>query len=108
MARSKSFDYPHTCPTIDKEIDRCKSSLEDGISDIIIDVCPYIPSEVLAKISREKSSQLFESISNYFETVRESNQDIRGEACRKIDSLISEIEDLKSVIQDLERESNSA
>lgn len=102
MARRNSFDFAHTCPKIDKAIDSCKDTLESYLSGYIENLCPYIPSTEVERISKDWSKEMYNAISDYFENVRQTNEKMRDEANRQIANLEDEISTLKNEIKSLE------
>jgi gas vesicle protein len=104
MARRNSFDFPHTCPKIDKAIDSCKDSIESYLIDYISELSPMIPDEEVERIAKEWSKQMYDNISDCFESVRQTNEEMREEANRQISSLEDELESTKDEIKNLERQ----
>lgn len=104
MARRNSFDFAHTCPRIDKAIDTCKDRLESYLTDYINEMCPMIPDEKAAEIAKYWSKQMYDDISDCFESVRETNEEMREEANRQIASLEDELSDAKDEIESLVRQ----
>ncbi len=104
MARRNSFDFPYTCPKIDKAINDCKYTLESYLSDYIEDLCPHIPNEEVKRISKDWSEQMYEAISDYFEIVRKTNEEMRDEANRQIAYLENRILALEEEIKSLEKQ----
>lgn len=79
-----NFYYQHTCPKIDKEISDFDGALEDCISSV----------ELIIRDLSSKANKAFES-------VRETNEDMRRAANEQIDDLMQEIEELKIQVSDL-------
>lgn len=104
MARRNSFDFAHTCPKIDKAIDSCKYILESYLTDYITEMCPMIPKEKISEIAKDWSKQMYDDISDCFENVRQTNEEMRAEANRQIASLEDELENAKDEIKHLERQ----
>lgn len=104
MARRSSFDFAHTCPKIDKAIGSCKDTIESYLSGYIENLSPYIPQAEIELIAKEWSKELYDAISDCFESVRETNEEMRDEANRQIANLESEIETLKDDVKSLERQ----
>lgn len=104
MNQKKSFDFPYTCPLIDKEIEYCKNTIENYLTDYIEKLCPLMPEEEIKKISKQWGKDLYDAISSCFEIIRETNEKIRNEAEKQIDILENEIEILKSEIESLQNE----
>ena len=104
MARRNSFDFAHTCPKIDKAIENCKDTLESYLFGYIEDLCPYIPSSEVERISKEWSKQMYDAISDCFESVRQTNEEMRDEANRQIANLEDEISNLEDEVEYLENQ----
>jgi gas vesicle protein len=104
MARRNSFDFAHTCPKIDKAIDSCKDRLESYLTDYINEMCPMIPDTKVSKIAKEWSTQMYDDISDCFESVRQTNEEMRDEANRQIESLEDELENEKDEVKHLRRQ----
>jgi predicted RNase H-like nuclease (RuvC/YqgF family) len=104
MARRSSFNYPHTCPKIDKAIASAKHVIQSHLRDYIKDLCPYIPDEKAIELSDDWGVIIYDNISDCFEIVRETNEDMRREANSRIDRLVDEISDLNEQIEELERQ----
>ncbi len=102
MAKRSGFDYPHTCPSIDKNIKWFEDSLKESLKDLILNISPYIPEEVALKLSNERGEEILKEFLNHFEEVRKSNEDMRREAENQIESKDREIGDLAGEIRDLE------
>lgn len=102
MARRNSFDFAYTCPKIDKAIENCKDTLESYLSGYIEDLCPLIPQAEVERISKEWSKEVYEAISDCFESVRQTNEEMRDEANRQIANLEDEISTLKDEVKYLE------
>ena len=104
MARRNSFDFAHTCPKIDKAIAEAKHTIQSYLKDYINDLCPYIPDEKAIELSNNWGETIYNDISDCFENVRETNEDMRKEADSQIDKLADEISDLNEQIKELERQ----
>jgi len=104
MARRNSFDFAHTCPKIDKAIAAAKHTIQSYLKDYINDLCPYIPDEKAIELSNDWGETIYNDISDCFESVRETNEDMRREADSQIDRLADEISDLNEQIKDLEHQ----
>ena len=102
MARRNYFDFAHTCPKIDKAIDSCKDTLESYLSGYIEDLCPYIPQAEVERISKDWSKEMYNAISDCFESVRQTNEEMRDEANRQIADFEDEISNLKDEVKYLE------
>lgn len=90
-----SFDFRHTCPDIDSNIDQLISEIKDEIEDLIDDVCPLLKGEELEKLKETYANDIYKHVEEYFEGVRKTNVDMRDSAEHQINHLESEIMDLK-------------
>ena len=95
------LDFSHTCPEIDKAISRAKDTIVDYLKDYIADLCPYLPSEKTDTLAKDWGADLYSQISDGFESVRKTNEDMRQQADLQIENLESEIADLKSEVEEL-------
>src|SRR5574343_445081 len=104
MARNnEGFEYPYTCPTIDKCIDECEDIILYNIERFL---CSNFSSESynIIELSKELSDSIYEKISYCFENVRETNEKMRNAADKQIIHLNDEINDLNYKIENLEDE----
>lgn len=99
-----SFDYPYTCPDIDKAIDDCKDKLRQQIEILISDACPFMKSMSVDEKAREYSQYFWEAVEEAFEGARESNKFIRKAAEHQITALEDEVDNLQDQVQQLERQ----
>jgi chromosome segregation ATPase len=104
MGRRNSFDFAHTCPKIDKAIDSCKDRIESYLTDYINELSPMIPDAEVERIAKEWSKQMYDDISDCFESVRQTNEEMRDEANRQIANLEDELENAKDEVKHLERQ----
>ena len=102
MGRRNSFDFAHTCPKIDKAIDSCKDRLESYLTDYIKELSPMIPDAEVERIAKDWSKEMYDDISDCFESVRQTKEEMREEANRQIASLEDELSDAKDEIKSLE------
>ena len=98
------LDFSHTCPKIDKAISEAKDTIIDYLKDYIVDLCPYLPDEKADELAKDWGADLYDKISDGFESTRETNEDMRKQADYQIEKLEAEISDLKSEISELERQ----
>jgi arginyl-tRNA synthetase len=104
MARKNSFNFPQTCPNIDNAIDECKRTLEDYLFDYIVELSPDTHDDKVRTLSKEWAKKMYEGISDCFEVVRETNENMRDEANYQIADLEEEILSLKDEIESLENQ----
>lgn len=97
------LDFSYTCPKIDKEIGNAKDTIIDCISDYISQLCPFMPESEILKLSKDWGEDMYNNIESAFETIRETNEDMRKQADYQIEKLENEVSDLKSEIKELER-----
>jgi vacuolar-type H+-ATPase subunit I/STV1 len=96
------FDYSYTCPKIDKEINSVKSTIGSFLKDYIERLCPLMSSSTVLELSNDWTEELYESLESAFETVRETNSDIRAAAENQIDKLEERISEMEDEIEALE------
>lgn len=87
MARKKSsFDFAHTCPKINKAIDACKENIQHALAPIIQSICEHISDEKAVELAKKYAEDIYTDIEDCFESVRETNEDMRAEANRQINT----------------------
>lgn len=97
--RNSIFDFPHTCPKINKAIDECSSKIYNHLYDIII---KELEMDINVKKIKEWSEIIYDDIEDCFETVRETNENMREEAEKQLKSLKDELEDTIDKLKNLE------
>jgi multidrug resistance efflux pump len=100
--RRIDFDYPNTCPKIDKEIDRAKAAIESFIDDLLDQACPLLTYERRKELAADYAANLYGDLEDAFEAVREANEDMRSEANRQIRELADQVSDLEGQVEHLE------
>ncbi len=100
----KGFDYWYTCPIIDKEILSIQETLEANINGLIAEICPYMPEEVLVKLSEQYATDFYSDIERHIEAVRSANSDIRNAAEKQVEEQQTDIENLQYDLDNKERE----
>jgi chromosome segregation ATPase len=98
------LDFSYTCPKIDKEIDRVKSTIEDHLEDYIKQLCPLMSMETVYELRSQWTKEMYDNLESVIETVRETNQDMRSQAEKQINQLNDEVSELKEEISTLQRE----
>ena len=99
-----SFDYPYTCPKIDKNITEFKDQLYQHIDNLISDHNELFYEQLdktkqLEKYIQQYVDNLYNDVEQIFETVRTSNSDIR-------DAAEYQINEKQNIIDHLEAELN--
>jgi hypothetical protein len=102
--RRVNFDYPNTCPRIDKQIASAKSVMHRFVESLLEEACPLLSSETLRRLASENADILYRDLEDCFEAVRSTNEEMRAEAVRQISELHDEVIDLKAEVDRLERE----
>jgi peptidoglycan hydrolase CwlO-like protein len=92
------FDYGHTCPGIDENIDHVKEAIYQCIDSVLDDASPLFDGEKKCDFIEQYQESLYKDIEHYFEDVRKSNEDMRKEADKQLDQASDEIEDLKQEV----------
>lgn len=101
----RKFDYPITCPEIDRNINHFEDSLERSLEDIFEQLYPFVDdSTITAKFQKQWLKEILPYANQLFENVRECNLDMRREAEKIIDDANSEIDALNDTIKQLEYE----
>lgn len=105
--RRITFNYPNTCPKIDREIARAEGEIDNFLDSLLEEACPLLSTFTRKELVTGYTERLCEFIRPAFEAVRETNEDMRTEAeaqiasCHDdIDTLESEIDSLKSELRD--------
>ena len=104
MAQRKSFDFAHTCPKIDKAIAQCKERVEFALIPIIQSICEHIPDEKAAELAKKYTLEVYSEVEYCFESIRETNEEMRDSANYQIADLEDEIEQLKEEIKGIENQ----
>ena len=99
-----SFNYPYTCPKIDKNITEFKDQLYQHIDNLISDHNELFYEQLdktkqLEKYIQQYVDNLYNDVEQIFETVRTSNSDIR-------DAAEYQINEKQNIIDHLEAELN--
>lgn len=98
--RSFAFDYPNTCPKIDKEIDKAKSVIQSHIESILEQACPFMSWPDVQKHAADFAESIYSDLESCFETVRSTNEDMRSEADSQIEDLIEEVRNLEHELRE--------
>lgn len=99
--RRIDFDYPNTCPKIDKEIAAAKGAIELFIDDLLEEACPLLGHESRRRLTADYAERLYSDLEGAFETVRETNEDMRSAADDQIRALADQVSDLEGQIKEL-------
>ena len=102
--RGVDFDYPNTCPKIDKAIKSAKGVIEQFLERLLEDACPLLPPDVMRRLAEENAESLYSDLEDAFESVRSENESMRREADSQIRELKREMSDLESKASALEGE----
>ena len=110
MSTRTSFNYPNTCPKIDKNIDNFRDCLKDFIEEFFNGYNPAIQNTLGSYSSQwkelldSKVDELYNQAEPIFENVRTCNSDMRDEIEKTIDDFVDEIDDLQREIKDINYE----
>jgi len=99
MAQRNSFDFAHTCPKIDKAIGECKERIEYSLIPIIQSICEHISDEKAEELAKKYADGLYSVVEDCFESVRQTNQEMRDSANKQISNLDDEVENLKDKVK---------
>jgi len=116
MSKRAIFDYPNTCPQIDRAMREAESQLSDVLDALLEEACPLLVGGIHRRdILIDWAKRGFEAVEESFESVRSTNEDMRRAAESQIESLASELSDadaeieaLKQRIHELEAEAANA
>jgi len=100
--RRVNFDYPNTCPQIDKAITRAKHEISSFIDDLLSDACGLLEAETRKALASDYADSLYLNLEDLFEDTRRTNEQMRDSADSQIADLKAEIEDLERKINELE------
>ena len=89
------FDYPNTCPKIDKEIDKAKGVIQSGIENLLEQACPFMSWPDVQRHATDFAEDIYSELQSCFETVRSTNEDMRSAADSQIEDLIEEVRNLE-------------
>ena len=79
------FNYPYTCPNINKNIEYIQGSIENFLQYLIDD---YRDNGFNEEVSiKQLSKDLYSDIEQYIEEIRLSNQSIRDDAEKQIEEM---------------------
>lgn len=102
--RRVAFDFPNTCPRIDKQIDGAKSVIRRFVESLLEGACPLLSPEALQRLASDNAADLYADLEDCFEAVRSTNEEMRREADRQISELHDEVSSLEARVDQLERE----
>ena len=100
--RSVQFDYPNTCPKIDRAITIARNQIERFLDYLLEEACPLIKVTHRKQLASDYADRLYESLEDVFEETRRTNEDMRREADRQIDDLMNEVSNLEFDLRDLQ------
>ena len=100
-----SFDYPYTCPKIDKNITEFKDQLYQHIDSLISEHNELFYEQLyktkqLEKYIQQHVDNLYNDVEQIFEAVRTSNSDIRDAAECQLSTKQNIINDLESELDE--------
>lgn len=102
--RRVAFDYPNTCPRIDKQISNAKNVIYRFVESLLEEACPLLSPETLRQLASDNADSLYRDLEDCFEEVRSTNEEMRREADRQISKLHDEVSNLEADVERLERE----
>ena len=96
-----SFNYPHTCPKIDKNISEFKDMLYQHLDNLISEHNELFYEQLcktkqLDKYIQQYVDNLYNDVEYIFESVRESNSDIRSAAEYQVNEKQDIIDELQA------------
>jgi len=100
-----SLNFYQTCPTIDQGIAECKDIIENYLDDMVNDINPEFYSDEKGKnknnVVESFKDMIYNDIEHIFESVRETNVQMREVADEQIRNLEYEVEEMSSELEDL-------
>lgn len=97
--RRVTFDYPNTCPKVDKAISQAEDVILNFIDSLLDDACPLLTSRHRSEIAQNYTKDLYAELEPIFEGVREANADMRSEAESQIADLMNEVDKLEAEME---------
>ena len=97
-----SFQYPYTCPQIDRAIQSAKSVIESSLSTFAEEISPYAQGSLFENLSAQAARDLYDDLEDIFETVRSTNSSMRDAADDQLTSCENKIQELEAQIAYLE------
>lgn len=94
--RNINFDYPDTCPKIDKVLWNIEGKLHAFVTELLVEVCPYLTTDIVRQLADEHSGYIQSMIDDEVESLRNLNADMRAEADAQIGILKEEIFQLEN------------
>jgi predicted nucleic acid-binding Zn-ribbon protein len=94
------FDYPWTCPTINKDIESAKVGIETSVRYILTELNPLVaelinlPTEYEDWVERT-TQELYNEVEDLFEDTRRTNEDMRKAAESQINDLEEQLAGLQ-------------
>ena len=98
-----SFEYPWTCPDIDRAISKIKSEIESRISDVLTDASPLLEYAHRNKLASEYAESIYDDIEDHIEAIRTTNEKLRAAAEKQVDALEEQISSLQELLHCYER-----
>lgn len=99
MKRVTTFEFPYTCPKIDKAIGTAKGEIDSFLCELLEEACPLLPRARLKEIAAERTESLYEILESIFEEVRSTNEHMRREAESQIGDLAERCSDLEQELE---------
>lgn len=93
------LDFKHTCPTINRHIERIEHSIRDTLLDKFQDMLPLVSGTYLKGMVDVWATEIYLNISDDIEAIRETNEDMRSAADKQIDDLVDELASLKQEME---------
>lgn len=103
-----NFDYPHTCPKIDKNISNFDSDLSAHLNTLVEELNPmFYSSNESWKFVEGWKDTIYSSAEPCFENTRQANSDMRDSAEKVITDLIEERDHYMKLAEDWEYEAET-
>jgi chromosome segregation ATPase len=92
------LDFPYTCPTIDKHINKAEETIKYEVQEIFDLYAEDIPPQRVRDLVERYVSIMSEVVRDGFENVRSCNEKLRVQAEKQIEELQDQIDDLNGEI----------
>lgn len=102
--RNVGFDYPNTCPKIDKAISSARHQINSFLDELLDEACPLLPKRVRVELAESYADTLYGQLEDLFEETRRTNEDMREEAESQINDLKEEISNLEHELKNVQEQ----
>lgn len=96
------LDFNNTCPVIDDQIAQFQQVVKHRLADLIETVSPYTSAEKREELATDHMQWIFSDCEPLFETLRQTNSDMRKQAERQLSDLGDRVAELEVQVDELE------